>query len=128
MSVFPMAFSCIYFLVPHPPALAATSKGPTSLVGAPAEGVSDEKAAAPLGRPDEVAIHMEDEQLIEGADPDATKDSDFDWWSKYYTSVCDEQCQQQDYKDQKLDELVVSKEMKVLGSRLITKFEFHHLT
>ena len=56
---------------------------------------------------DEVAIKMEDEALIAGADPDVTKDSDFDWWSKFYTSVDDEQRKQPEYEAEGYDKMVV---------------------
>ena len=56
---------------------------------------------------DEVAIKMEDEALIVGADPDVTKDSDFDWWSKFYASIGDEQCRQPEYEEEGNDKMVV---------------------
>ena len=56
---------------------------------------------------DEVAIKMEDEALIVGADPDVTKDSDFDWWSKFYASIGDEQRRQPEYEGEGNDKMVV---------------------
>ena len=56
---------------------------------------------------DEVAIKMEDEALIVGADPDVKKDSDFDWWSKFYASVGDEQRRQPEYEEEGNDKMVV---------------------
>lgn len=50
---------------------------------------------------------MEDEALIVGADPDVTKDSDFDWWSKFYASIGDEQRRQPEYEEEGNDKMVV---------------------
>ena len=50
---------------------------------------------------------MEDEALIAGADPDVTKDSDFDWWSKFYASIGDEQRRQPEYEEERNDKMVV---------------------
>ena len=67
----------------------------------PAVGILPEPAV------DEVAIKMEDEALIAGADPDVTKDSDFDWWSKFYASIGDEQRRQPEYEEEGNDKMVV---------------------
>jgi hypothetical protein len=61
----------------------------------------------PEGKPDEVAIRVEDQALLAGADPDVKKDSEFDWWSKFYLSAGDEQRMQLDYGQAGYDKLVV---------------------
>ncbi len=40
-------------------------------------------------------------------DPDSADKSDFDWWSKYYYSIGDDQKTQKDYVDKNHDSLVI---------------------
>jgi len=101
---------------PEPPTIfpepSTASPGPSTKDGTPGkqDGHPDEVVTVgilPKPAVDEVAIRMEDEALIVGADPDVTKDSDFDWWSKFYASIGDEQRRQPEYEEEGNDKMVV---------------------
>ena len=100
---------------PEPPSHfpePSASPGQSATDGAPSEPDGPPEVVLVVGilpKPavDEVAIKMEDEALIVGADPDVTKDSDFDWWSKFYASIGDEQCRQPEYEEEGNDKMVV---------------------
>ena len=54
-----------------------------------------------------VTLQIPDSELIMGEDPDVQKNSDFDWWSKFYSSLDDDPRMQQEYLDAGYDKLMV---------------------
>ena len=81
---------------------------PTPQSPAPKTTPQPKEALIPEGAPDQTVIRFEDEALLAGSDPDVKKDSEFDWWSKFYLSAKDEERSQPEYGQQGFDKLMVS--------------------